>query len=67
MISYTLVIIMAIYPYDYRASGSSSMLQVTGFTTEQACKNAEAKLKIPQPTTKYVSQSVKTSCVAMTI
>ena len=67
MINYTLVIILAIYPHDYRASSTSSISSVSGFTTEQACINASNKIKVPSPSTQYVNQKVTFTCVANSI
>jgi hypothetical protein len=46
MVNYVLVLIMLGHP-GYKAGGYATSVVVEGFTSEQACKNAAEKLKVP--------------------
>lgn len=65
---YTLIITIAIYGFDYRSAGSPAITSVSGFTTEQACLNAKAKVMADTiPNGNYQTSVTKAVCVSKDI
>jgi hypothetical protein len=65
---YTLIITVVLYGFDYRSAGSPTITSVSGFSTEQACNNAKAKvLSDTIPNGSYQTTVTKAVCIAMDV
>lgn len=65
---YTLIITVALYGFNYQSAGSPSVTSVSGFSTEQACNNAKAKVMADAiPNGNYQTAPTKAVCVKMDV
>lgn len=62
---YTLILITALLPTDYRTGGNLSSSHVPGFSTKQACVNAGNSLVIPS--SRYSDSKIIFTCVKMDV
>lgn len=67
MITYTLVIIMSLYPNSSKATSEISSTVIPGFYTEQACVNAAKIIKLPENPNNYTIQDNVIACIPMKI